>query len=309
MAEEVAYRLPHPQEMEDCPKDQDLTPDPKPQFCDYVCPNLLSGALGVLCLPLTLLGGITQINAKQHAAMLYYGKYVGSLQEPGLYCLNPCGLELRRVGTALNTLNMQSVKVLDAKGNPVVLKAVVTYYATSAKKATIDVENPFPSAVDNAPVLQASGDQPILKVMGGSFLELQAAAVLKQVASRFPYEAAPGLPSLQTEGAEIALELRHLLQERTGMTGACIVSFDLIDLSYAPEIAQAMLVRQQAEALVDARRLIVQAAVEMTSSAVENMKNTGANIDEQTQQQITTNLLTVICSGASATPTIQMNTM
>ena len=154
--------------------------------------------------------------------------------------------------------SVQSVKVLDAKGNPVVLKAVVTYYATSAKKATIDVENPFPSAVDNAPVLQASGDQPILKVMGGSFLELQAAAVLKQVASRFPYEAAPGLPSLQTEGAEIALELRHLLQERTGMTGACIVSFDLIDLSYAPEIAQAMLVRQQAEALVDARRLIVQ---------------------------------------------------
>ena len=152
--------------------------------------------------------------------------------------------------------SVQSVKVLDAKGNPVVLKAVVTYYATSAKKATIDVENPFPSG-DNAPVLQA-GNKRLFKVMGNSFLELQAAAVLKQVASRFPYEAAPGLPSLQTEGAEIALELRHLLQERTGMTGACIVSFDLIDLSYAPEIAQAMLVRQQAEALVDARRLIVQ---------------------------------------------------
>ena len=95
MAEEVAYRLPHPQKMEDCPKDQDLIPDPKPQFCDYVCPNLLSGALGVLCLPLTLLGGITQINAKQHAAVSIPCFELRRVQRGGTV---HCARAMRKVG-------------------------------------------------------------------------------------------------------------------------------------------------------------------------------------------------------------------
>merc|ERR1740117_1684265 len=137
-----------------------------------------------------------------------------------------------------------------------------------------------------------------------SFLEMQAAAVLKRVASQFPYEAAPGSPSLQSEGTLIAEELRRMLQEKVAVTGAFILSFELVDLSYAPEIAQVMLVRQQAEALVDARRCIVDAAVDMTTGALKKLRDSGEELDKSTCQAVTTNLLTVICSQTSATPTV-----
>ena len=88
------------------------------------------------------------------------------------------------------------------------------------------------------------------------------------------------------------------------MTGAKILSYDLLDLSYAPEIAQLMQARQQASAFIDARRLIVQAAVDMASSAVEQLKQRGVNVSGPTANQITSNLLTVICSNQSAQPVV-----
>merc|ERR1712032_95293 len=115
------------------------------------------------------------------------------------------------------------------------------------------------------------------------------------------YEAPKGEASLQTEGAMLSQELKRALQENVTATGAYVVSFDLVDLSYAPEIAQMMLVRQSAEALCDARRGIVSAAVDMTKDAVERIKESHINLDEKTCHQITSNLLTVICSNTVAT--------
>merc|ERR1712129_318185 len=96
-------------------------------------------------------------------------------------------------------------------------------------------------------------------------------------------------------------------QDKVAVTGARIFSFDLVDLSYAPEIARVMLVRQQAEALVDARRVIVSAAVDMTREAVSSLRSSNEALDERTCQQVTTNLLTVICSGSAAVPTVSMS--
>jgi membrane protease subunit (stomatin/prohibitin family) len=141
---------------------------------------------------------------------------------------------------------------------------------------------------------------------GGTYLELQAQAVLKQVTSQFPYEAPEGQPSLQTEGAHLTKILCRTLQQRVNGTGARILSFDLVDLSYAPEIAQAMLVRQQAAALVDARKLIVKAAVEMTTSAVKSLeaRMEGRKLPNDVKDRICTNLLTVVCSSETVTPTL-----
>jgi len=224
-------------------------------------------------------------------AMMYFGKYDGTLSEPGCYCINTFGLDVRKISTKQRTVQLASAKVLDAKGNPVVVDGMVTFVGTSAKRATIDVEKPWP-------------DMSYHTAKGTTFLELQAAAVLKQVCSRYPYEAPPGEHSLQTEGDQLARELQQLLQERVAVTGARILSFDLIDLSYAPEIAAVMLVRQQAEAFIDARRLIVQAAVDMTSGALEQLRAKGLQVTEATTQQITSNLLTVICSHQAATPVV-----
>merc|ERR1712176_1553404 len=106
----------------------------------------------------------------------------------------------------------------------------------------------------------------------------------------------PGQPSLQTEGANISVELIRTLQEKTTITGACIINFELVDLSYAPEIAQVMLVKQQAEALVEARRLIVSAAVEMSQQAVAQLQASGPALSDSARETLTTNLLSVICS-------------
>lgn len=264
--------------------DVDMAPDaPVANNC---CPNLLSTGL---CMLSSLCGwglfiapmGITQVSEKEEVAVLYWGKYAGTLREPGLHWLNPWGFEQRKMTAAQHTMNLAKIKVLDARGNPVVISGVVLYAGTSAKKAKIDVDDPW------------------------NFLELQAKAILKQIASRYPYEASSGVPSLQTEGEEIAAALKRELQKRASF--ARILSFDIVDLSYAPEVAQSMLVRQQAEALIDARRLIVSAAVDMTSSAMREIKASGLQLNEKTCNEISRNMITVICSHSAATPTVELS--
>jgi len=273
-----------------------------PEVPNKCCPNILSASLlgltallGCPCLPC----GIRQLDVSQKAAVLYWGEYIGTLHKPGLYWLNPCGLQLWRISTKQQTLQLKDMKVLDSRGNPVVVSGIVAFAGTSAKKATVDVDNPFPTGV-------GTGFSSSYGSSTNTYLGMQSAAVLKRVASRFPYEAPAGEASLQSEGQQISQMLKSELQEKVDVTGAQIFSFDLVDLSYAPEIAQVMLVRQQAEALVDARRVIVSAAVDMTREAVSSLKNSGEPMDDSTCREVTKNLLTVICSGATATPTVAL---
>jgi len=102
-------------------------------------------------------------------------------------------------------------------------------------------------------------------------------------------------------------ELVRALQEKTVVVGTQVLSFELVDLAYAPEIAQAMLVKQQAESLVDARRLIVGAAVDMAQTAVASLEAGGANLSNEAKERITSTLLAVICSHSSATPTVSLS--
>merc|ERR1712224_560261 len=118
---------------------------------------------------------------------------------------------------------------------------------------------------------------------------------MKQVAGRYPYSSAPGQPSLQTEGPALSSELVRLLQQKVSIAGATVHNFELVDLSYAPEIAQVMLVKQQAEALVEARRLIVGAAVDMAQDAVAQLEAKGQKLSDNAKETLTTNLLAVIC--------------
>lgn len=272
-----------------------LDPHVNTSFPGCVDAPLLSRALTCLFSPLIStigLCGCFQLTERTHVAALYYGRYVGSVQEPGIHFLAPCGLELRKISTATRTMDMKDLKVVDLRGNPVIVSAVVTFEATSARRARVDVQNPWPDATW-AP-----------RVRSGTYLQLQSQAVLKQVTSQFPYEAPPGYPSLQTEGSHITDMLVQSLQTRVRITGAKIISFDLVDLSYAPEIAAHMLVRQQAAALVDARKLIVAAAVDMTHSAIEHLEAKGRPLDDDTKNTIATNLLTVICSNEAVKPVV-----
>mmetsp|Transcript_17840 Transcript_17840/g.23094 ORF Transcript_17840/g.23094 Transcript_17840/m.23094 type:complete len:339 (+) Transcript_17840:90-1106(+) len=276
-----------------------VTPDPilDTSFpgCFAAAPTAVQAA-NCVCLPFYLLAccGWFTLTERKHVAVLYCGQYAGSVDTPGLHCLPPLCMEMRPISTSTRTMDMKDLKIVDQRGNPVIVSAVVTFVATSARKARIDVENPWPGASWNPHVTR------------GTFLQLQAQAVLKQVASMFPYEAPPGFPSLQTEGAHITELLVKKLQDRVSVTGARIFTFDLVDLSYAPEIAQSMLLRQQAAALVDARSLIVHASVNMVHDAMELLEEKNITLGPKAKEGIVSNLLTVICSHSGVTPTVNV---
>jgi hypothetical protein len=254
-----------------------------PELDSIFGPCLSKAILCVCCWnPLTYAGCFTKVDQNEQRAVLYWGKYAGSLTKPGMYCINPCGRELLNTSTKYCTLELKDIKVVDAKGNPVIISGVVTYKLTSAKKACVDVENPQ------------------------RFISLQATTSMKQVASRYPYAPMRGEASLQTEGAAISMELIRTLQEKAAITGACITNFELVDLSYAPEIAQVMLVKQQAEALVEARRLLVSSAVSMAQEAVTQLEAKGPALSDCARETLTTNLLSVICSHQATTPTVPL---
>merc|ERR1719158_2369925 len=146
-------------------------------------------------------------------------------------------------------------------------------------------------------------------------------ATLKQVVSKYPYEEdhdpvldspsgstskTKGL-SLKTEAAQVSRELKDVLQDRLAHAGVRVIAFNMTDLSYAPEIAQAMLVRQQAEAMVKARKLIVKGAVNISEDAVQQLEEKGLTMSAPEKAKVVTNLLTVICGESGATPTLQLN--
>jgi hypothetical protein len=131
-------------------------------------------------------------------------------------------------------------------------------------------------------------------------------AVLKQVASRYPYESATHATSLKSETAVIAGEMREILQSKVQVAGAEVVSFELSDLSYAPEIARAMLVRQQAQALVDARKVIVEGAVEIVDHAIALLREKGHRMQPTEQERLVSNLLLVICGESHVQPTVSV---
>jgi hypothetical protein len=241
---------------------------------DLCCPNALSCFISSLCF-CSWLNSVKTIQQNQHAAVLVWGKYVGSVTEPGMKILNPIGTELRSVSTALQTMDMQELKVVDVKGNPIMISGVIAFQIYSVKKARVDVVDAF------------------------SYLRQQAAMILRKVASQHSYD------SLRTDhSGNVEAALRSTLQAAVKDVGVHVLQFDLTDLSYAQEIAQSMLVKQQAEAMIDARRLITASAVSIACDAADQVKSLGHELSKETEEQLIKNVLTVICSHNGVTPTV-----
>jgi regulator of protease activity HflC (stomatin/prohibitin superfamily) len=230
------------------------------QFC-HCCPTFLSTAISIcpIAWPLMLFGCVP-VNEREEQVLLVFGKYYDTLREPGMHYVNPMGLEKRLVSAKRQNMDVggpaNSLKVADRDGNPVMVSGVVSFRVINSKAAALDVQNHV------------------------TFVHTQAQTVLKQIVSRYPYETTDGTPSLKTETYEIGLELTRTLQDKVRMpvssrsclsprqhrcsshpsgsgspssswptqvlvAGVLIETFELSDLSYAPEIAQVMLVRQQ----------------------------------------------------------------
>lgn len=183
------------------------------------------------------------------------------------------------------SINLPNVKILDVNGNPLHVSGIVVFSFERTKRVAIDMQN------------------------ATSYVENQSLAVLKQVVSRYPYEHwddGHHEDCLKTSGDKIQGELVRALQKQVSIAGAKVHTFQLNEISYSPEIAQGMLKRQQAEALVSARKTIVEGAIEISTGAVSELEKRGVKMQPEEKSKIVTNLLTVICAEGHVQPTLNL---
>jgi regulator of protease activity HflC (stomatin/prohibitin superfamily) len=245
-------------------------------------PLILTAILSTVFFPITLFGSWIVVSPQEEVVLLRWGRFSQLMREPGLSWVTLWGRRAIRISTKQQAIEVHRTVVADGNGNPILAAAVVTFRFVDTRRAALDVE-----------------DAP-------AFVRTQAMAVLKQVASRYPYESATHTTSLKSETAVIAGEMREILQSKVEVAGAEVVSFELSDLSYAPEIARAMLVRQQAQALVDARKVIVEGAVEIVDHAIALLREKGHRMQPSEQERLVSNLLLVICGESHVQPTVSV---
>jgi regulator of protease activity HflC (stomatin/prohibitin superfamily) len=245
------------------------------------CPSALSCCLASM-FPCAFLCGCTTLDTNTEAVLLNYGKFMGVMRQPGCYCYNGCGTTFTIVDLKKTVVDLKNVKVADGKGNPLNLSGVVTFQIVDSKKSVLEVKN------------------------SNAFVESQGLAVMKQIASQYPYEAKSGQPSLRTEAQRLKQDLISQLQHRVEPAGVRILNFEFTDLSYAPEIAHSMLIRQQAEAKLEARKIIAEGAVEIATSAMQHLNKQGIRMSEAEQARIVGALLITLTSESGVMPTLQV---
>lgn len=232
--------------------------------------------------PPILLGGFFIVNPNEEVVLISFGEYLHTFKREGINWAHPLGRILQRISIKATTLDVKSSTVVDLNGNPIHISAVVVYRVMESRKAALDVEN------------------------YSKFLADQAGAVIKRVCSRYPYESTEDKPCLKKENPEITSALNNELQSAVNPAGIRALSVKFNDLTYSPEIAQAMLMRQQAIAFIAARKTIVEGAVELVKDAIDRLKNSGFDFPAEKRDELIANLLIVLCGGEGAKPVIQV---
>ena len=213
---------------------------------------------------------------------LVFGKYLYTVAEEGFFLVNPFARKLRLSLKAI-TLNNEKQKVNDERGNPIEIGVVVIWRITDTVKALFNVDNYY------------------------QFITTQCDSAIRNVARLYPYDVEEGKEekSLRGSSSEISEQLMNDLQSRVDMAGIEILDARISHLAYAPEIAAAMLQRQQAEAIVQARQKIVDGAVGMVDMALKKLgEGNVVELDEERKAQMVSNLLVVLCGNKDAQPVV-----
>lgn len=234
-----------------------------------------------------LLGtGITLVQPNQSIVVLFFGKYIGTIRKEGLILTVPLTVR-RTISLRVRNFNSNRLKVNDVDGNPIEIAAVVVFKVVDAAKAVFDVDR------------------------YEQFVEIQSETALRAVATKYPYDViGDDQLSLRGNAEEISEVLLNEVQDRLTVAGVEIIEARLTHLAYSTEIAQAMLQRQQASAIIAARKLIVEGAVGMVQDAVERMeKDTVLELDEERKAAMVNNLLVAVVSGSNAQPVINTGTL
>ncbi|MQY25383.1 SPFH domain-containing protein [Nocardia aurantia] len=239
----------------------------------------------VIVAAVLLLTGLTTLGPNEAKVVQFFGRYIGSVSEAGFYWVVPLSNK-RRISLRVRNFETQKLKVNDSDGNPVEIAAVVVYRVVDSFKSAF--------AVDDYE----------------EYVQTQSEAAVRHLATTHPYDSdEPHRTSLRN-GTEVAEELTTELRERTLLAGIEVTEARITHLAYAPEIAQAMLVRQQAAQVVAARSRIVEGAVGMVGMALERLTAEGmVELDEERKAAMVSNLLVVLCGDRSATPVVNAGTL
>ncbi len=220
--------------------------------------------------------------------LVLFGRYRGTVRENGFYWTNPFTLR-HKVSVKAHNVASEKIKVNDVLGNPIEIGAVVVWQVSDTAQAKFDVEN-----FEN-------------------YVNVQIETAIRHLASSHPYEeamVAGAAQSLRGSTEELATELKGEVQRRLDRAGVEVLDTRITHLAYAPEIAAAMLQRQQATAIIAARRLIVEGAVGMVEHALEDLgKKRVVSLDEERKATLVGNLLVVLCGHTAPSPVINAGSL
>ncbi|MEM7342203.1 MAG: SPFH domain-containing protein [Actinomycetota bacterium] len=228
------------------------------------------------------------VQPNQSLVLILFGRYIGSVDSPGWYWANPfTRLESRTISTRVHNFTTPVSKVNDAEGNPIELAAVVVWRVIESTRAVFDVDD----FVD--------------------FVHVQSETAIRHLGMQYPYDDFTGSRvSLRANPDEVAATLHAEVQERLQAAGVDVVETRLSHLAYATEIAEAMLRRQQAAAVVAARRTIVEGAVGMVEDALEMLNERDVvELDEERKATMVSNLLVVLTSENQTTPVVNAGSL
>ncbi|HEX5031641.1 MAG TPA: SPFH domain-containing protein [Candidatus Eisenbacteria bacterium] len=230
--------------------------------------------------------GLFTVQPNQAVVLILFGSYAGTVRDSGWWWTNPFNTR-KRISLRVRSLNGHMIKVNDHAGNPVEIAAVVVWNVLDTAQAVFDVEN------------------------YEDFVSVQSETAVRHLASIYPYdEYDHDAISLRGSTDKVSDALRAELQERLRPAGVQIVEARLSHLAYAPEIAGAMLQRQQAAAIIAARQRIVEGAVGMVEMALERLSaNKIVELDEERKAAMVSNLLVVLCGERAATPVLNTGTL
>jgi regulator of protease activity HflC (stomatin/prohibitin superfamily) len=257
----------------------------------YIIAKLDEPLILILALPMVFFTifwniGDMVIQPNDSRVLILFGKYNGTVKEDGFFWVNPF-TQKRHVSLRIRNFNSDKIKVNDLHGNPIEIAAVVVWKVISPARAVFDVEN------------------------YEQFVAIQAETAIRTLASEYPYDTNEGeKESLRSSPTEVADNLRKELQSRLEIAGVNVVEARITHLAYAQEIAQAMLRRQQAQAIVAARFKIVEGAVGMVQQALQTLSEQNiVKLDEERKAQMVNNLMVALVAESEAQPVINTGTI
>jgi regulator of protease activity HflC (stomatin/prohibitin superfamily) len=253
-----------------------------------VAEEIVIGALVAVIDLVFVLPGLVIVNPNESKVLTLFGKYVGTVKQDGFVWVNPFTVK-KKISLRAFNLNGQQLKVNDKVGNPIEIAAVIVWQIKDTAKAAFAVEN----------YLQ--------------YVNIQSEAAVRHLANSFPYD------NIEDETADITLRggteqvsvfLEKELNERLERAGINVLEARISHLAYSPEIAHTMLQRQQASAIISARRLIVEGAVGMVEMALAKLSEKKiVELDEERKAAMVSNLLVVLCGDRSVNPVVNTGTL